>query len=106
IFLQTLTNTEIEWAIKKGLAGVEEITTVFGEGELKLTTSFLDKLNIIVRLIGKPVLLAKLITVSEYMKKAKTLYINYPEEPSKLPVWVTNVESLYADYEKAVEIPF
>ncbi|MEM1685854.1 MAG: digeranylgeranylglycerophospholipid reductase [Acidilobaceae archaeon] len=106
IFLQTLTNTEIEWAIKKGLAGVEEITTVFGEGELKLTTSFLDKLNIIVRLIGKPVLLAKLITVSEYMKKAKTLYINYPEEPSKLPVWVTNVESLYADYEKTVEIPF
>ena len=106
MFLQTLSNDEIEWAIRKGLAGLEEIMSVFGEGELKLTPSFLDKVNLVVRLLGKPLLLTKLIIVSEYMKKAKNLYLNYPEDPRHLENWAERVESLYQEYKKIVGIPF
>jgi len=106
MFLQTLSNEEIEWAIRKGLAGIEEITTVFGEGELKMTQSFLDKVSLVVRLLGKPVLLTKLILVAEYMRKAKNLYLNYPESPEKLEEWTQRVENLYAEYKKTVGIPF
>jgi len=106
MFLQTLSNEEIEWAIRKGLAGIEEITTVFGEGELKMTQSFLDKVSLVVRLLGKPILLTKLILVAEYMRKAKNLYLNYPESPEKLDEWTQRVEDLYAEYKKTVGIPF
>lgn len=106
MFLQTLTNEEIEWAIRKGLAGIEEITSVFGEGELRMTAGFLEKVNLVIKLLGKPILLTKLIIVSDYMKKAKSLYLEYPEDPSNLEQWARRVESLYAEYKRAVGIPF
>jgi digeranylgeranylglycerophospholipid reductase len=106
MFLQTLTNDEIEWAIRKGLAGVDEITSVFGEGELRTTPGFLEKVSFIVRLLGKPLLLTKLILVSEYMRKAKNLYLEYPEDIRGLEGWVERVENLYSEYRKAVGIPF
>ncbi|MFZ8794246.1 MAG: digeranylgeranylglycerophospholipid reductase [Acidilobaceae archaeon] len=106
MFLQTLSNDEIEWAIRKGLAGMEEIESVFGEGELKMTPSFLDKVSLVVRFLGKPMLLAKLITVSEYMRRAKSLYMGYPEDPRGLDEWAGRVESLYDEYKRSVGIPF
>jgi geranylgeranyl reductase family protein len=106
MFLQTLTNDEIEWAIRKGLAGVDEITSVFGEGELRTTPGFLEKVSFIVRLLGKPLLLTKLVLVSEYMRKAKNLYLEYPEDIRGLEGWVEKVENLYSEYRKAVGIPF
>jgi flavin-dependent dehydrogenase len=106
MFLQTLTNDEIEWAIRKGLAGVDEITSVFGEGELRTTPGFLEKVSFIVRLLGKPLLLTKLVLVSEYMRKAKNLYLEYPEDIRGLEEWVEKVENLYSEYRKAVGIPF
>jgi digeranylgeranylglycerophospholipid reductase len=106
MFLQTLTNDEIEWAIRKGLAGVDEITSVFGEGELRTTPGFLEKVSFIVRLLGKPLLLTKLVLVSEYMRKAKNLYLEYPEDIRGLEGWVERVENLYSEYRKTVGIPF
>jgi len=106
MFLQTLTNDEIEWAIRKGLAGIDEIMSVFGEGELRTTPSFMEKVNFIVRLLGKPILLTKLVLVSEYMRRAKKLHLEYPEDPKGLDEWAGRVESLYNEYRKAVGIPF
>lgn len=105
-FLQTLSNEEIEWAIKKGLAGAEEVASVFGEGELSMTPGFLEKLNIVVRLIGKPSLLMKLVSVSDYMRRVKSLYKSYPEDPEGLPTWIAKIDSLYREYKGALNIPF
>jgi len=71
-----------------------------------MTQSFLDKVSLVVRLLGKPILLTKLILVAEYMRKAKNLYLNYPESPEKLEEWTQRVEDLYAEYKKTVGIPF
>jgi hypothetical protein len=40
-------------------------------------------------------LLTKLITVSEYMRRAKSLYIGYPEDIRGLDEWAGRVEGLY-----------
>ncbi len=106
MFLQTLSNDEIEWAIRKGLVGLDEIASVFREGELKTTPSFLEKVTLVVRLLGKPVLLTKLLMVSDYMRKAKNLYMNYPENPENLEEWAGRVENFYYEYKRSVGIPF
>ncbi|MCX8195492.1 MAG: geranylgeranyl reductase family protein [Acidilobaceae archaeon] len=106
MFLQTLTNDEIEWAIRKGLVGKEEIVSVFERGEFSLTRHFLDALEMVVRFLGKPSLLTKLLRANDYMRKIKELYLQYPEGPAGLARWSSQVEALVAEYKKVMEIPF
>ncbi|MEN2999296.1 MAG: geranylgeranyl reductase family protein [Acidilobaceae archaeon] len=106
MFLQGLSDEEIEWAISKGLVGKEEVVSVFERGEFSLTKHFLDTLDLVVRLMGKPALFGKLLRVNDYMKKVKGLFVQYPESPEGLGRWSAKLEELVAEYKRVMEIPF
>jgi len=98
IYLQELSNDEIEWGLKNGIMKAEDAYATSVTGELKADFSVLDKVKLLIKLLGRPSMLQELVTVSRYMKKAKELYLNYPESPDELPVWVEKVEALYKEY--------
>ncbi|MEM1873800.1 MAG: dehydrogenase, partial [Acidilobaceae archaeon] len=101
IFMQTLGNDEIEWAVRK--LSSEDLTIALLEGELRLDASLLDKVKIVASLVGKPRLLAKLVKTAEYARAAKSLYKSYPEDPSGLESWSERVESLIRSFKREVE---
>ncbi len=98
IFLQELTNDEIEWGMKIGLMGAQEAYETSVTGELKANLSALDKAQILVKMLGRPSMLLRLRLVADYMKRVKRLYEEYPEDPEQLPKWVDSVEQLYKEY--------
>ncbi|MEM4864936.1 MAG: geranylgeranyl reductase family protein, partial [Acidilobaceae archaeon] len=72
MFLQTLSNDEIEWAVRKFSS--QELAVALMEGELRLDMSFLDKVKIIASLVNKPGLLLKLVRANDYARELKSLY--------------------------------
>ncbi len=105
IYLQTLTNEEVEWAMKTGLATAENVIETSVTGELrKLNLSLLDKAKILVSMLGRPTKLVQLLIVGEYMSKAKKAYLNYPKDPSELPKWVDRVEGLYREFKAKIGV--
>ncbi len=105
MYLQTLSNEEVEWAMKTGLANVENLIETSLTGELRgVNLSLLDKAKVLASLLKRPTKLVQLLTVGEYMSRVKRLYKEYPEKPEDLPKWVDRVESLYREFKKRIGI--
>jgi geranylgeranyl reductase family protein len=105
MYLQTLTNEEVEWAMRNGLASVEGLIQTSVTGELRgVNLSILDKAKVLVSMLRRPTKLLQLMVVGEYMARVKRLYKEYPEKPEDLPRWVDRVESLYAEFKKRMGI--
>ncbi len=96
LFLQRLSNDDIEYGMAKRLVPESDVYFTSTQGELRL--SVVEKASIILRGLRRPSLLSKLRLVAEYMRKAKRLYQEYPEEPGGLSVWIARVERLYEEY--------
>ncbi|MCE4604583.1 MAG: geranylgeranyl reductase family protein [Aeropyrum sp.] len=105
IYLQTLTNEEVEWAMRNGVASVESLMETSISGEMKkLNITALEKAKLLVRMLGRPTKLLELLTVGEYMSRVKKLYLQYPEKPEELPKWVDKVESLYKEFKAKIGV--
>ncbi len=101
LFLQRLSNDDIRYGMEKRLIPEQDVYYTSTEGELKL--SIVEKASIILRGLRRPSLLAKLKIVADYMKRARRLYLSYPEKPGELPRWIRSVEQLYSDYLSRLE---
>ena len=106
MFLQELSNDEIEFGIRNKIMDAEGAYETSTTGDLKANLSLLDKLAVILRGIKRPLLLLKLAKVAEYMKKAKEHYLRYPEDPVALGKWVSELNEIYADFKKDIGINF
>ncbi len=105
MFLQTLSNEEVEWAMRNGLATIEGVIETSITGELKgVNLGLLDKARLLVKMLGRPTMLLHLKTTGEYMSKVKKLYLEYPERPEELPKWVARVEDLYREFKAKLGI--
>ncbi len=104
IFLQELPNDDIEYALKHGIMKAEDAYATSVTGELRVNMGLLDKVVRLIKAMGRPSLLPKLVRVAEYMSKVKKLYLNYPEDPKDLPKWIASVEELYSDYKRALGV--
>ncbi len=104
LFLQQLTDEEIEWGLKIGLMRAEDAYDTSVSGELKANFSVLDKAAMIVKMLGRPSMLLRLKTVADYMKKVKQLYMEYPDSPDDLARWVDRVEQVYREYKEKLGI--
>jgi len=104
IFLQRLSNDDIEYGLKHGIMNSEQVYETSVSGELKANLSLLDKVSLALRMLGRPSLLPKLALVAQYMKRATELYDAYPESPSGLAEWVRLVEGLYSDYKRRLGV--
>jgi geranylgeranyl reductase family protein len=77
IFLQGLSNEELNYGMKHRLIREEDLLAASIGGDLKL--SFSEKTRRIFKGLGKLRLLNKLKSIAFRMRKAKELYLNYPE---------------------------
>jgi digeranylgeranylglycerophospholipid reductase len=104
IFLQNLTDDDIEYGIKHGIMRAEDAYETSVTGDLHANLGILDKVAAVLKTLGRPSLLPKLATVARYMKRVKELYLRYPENPEGLDRWVAEVEQLYSEYKKALGV--
>ena len=104
IFLQNLTDDDIEYGIKHGIMKAEDAYETSVTGELHANLSILDKISTVLKTLGRPSLLPKLVVVARYMKRVREHYIRYPDRPEDLARWVAEVESIYSEYKKAIGV--
>ena len=100
IFLQSLTDEEINYGMTNKIIKEEDLLEASLKGDLKI--SALDKLGRVIRALGRPSLLPKLKVVASYMKKVKELYKNYPRSPSAFPMWRNEIKKVFEEYKKEI----
>ena len=98
IFLQSLSDEEINYGMANRIIKEEDLLEASLKGDLKI--SALDKLGRVIRALGKPSLLSKLKTVADYMKEIKEMYKNYPQTPEGFPEWRKRVRELFEEYKR------
>lgn len=100
LFLQELSDDDIEFGMSKKIIREEDLNTLSLKGDLEL--SVVDKALRFLAGLRRPSLLFKLRSVSEYMNKVRSLYGGYPRSPEELPAWSQKVESLLREYKAKV----
>jgi digeranylgeranylglycerophospholipid reductase len=100
LFLQGLSDQDINYGMKRGLIKEEDLLEISLTGDLKL--SIAEKAIRLLSGLGRPSLLVKLKTVADCMKRLKQLYSEYPKKPEGLEVWRARVEELYKEYKKSL----
>ncbi|GAY25348.1 Chain A, Constructing Tailored Isoprenoid Products By Structure-guided Modification Of Geranylgeranyl Reductase [Desulfurococcaceae archaeon AG1] len=103
IFLQKLSDDDIEYGLRKRILKESDLYETSITGVIKNKKSVFDKLGRVIAGLGRPSLLAKLIVAAEYMDKMKKLYEEYPDTPEKLSEWMYRVNSLYESFERALK---
>jgi hypothetical protein len=98
MFLQKLTNNDIEFGMMKRLISDEDVTEIgYGTADLSIKEKALK----IIRGISKPSLLKNLAETSKYMRLVKEEYQNFPNY-SEFPLWVKKVDGIYGEYAKRI----
>lgn len=98
IFLQTLTNKEINFGMSKGIIDEKDILEI-NMGRLNL--GIFTKLQKVAKGISNISLLTRLNFIVTKMNEIKTLYKNYPETSDKFFEWKQKVNEIYGEiYEK------
>ncbi len=100
LFLQRLSNDDLNYGMSRGLMRESDIYETSISGELKM--SVVEKVSRIIAGLGRPSLLAKLKVVADYMKKIRVLYHEYPESPEGFEEWRSNLRKLYHEYLEAL----
>ncbi|MCX8180709.1 MAG: NAD(P)/FAD-dependent oxidoreductase [Thermofilaceae archaeon] len=93
IYLQGLSNDDIELIIKSGVVADEELSAIGYRGEL--LTSVLSKAASVVRILKRPSLLAELVRLKGYLDEAARHYAAFPKTPEGFERWSTDVERFY-----------
>lgn len=103
IFLQKLSDDDIEYGLRKRIMRESDLYETSLTGVIKNKRTILDKLGRVIAALGRPSLLSKLILVAEYMDRMKKLYEEYPETPEKLGEWIYRLNTLYQEFENALK---
>ncbi len=93
--LQALTNAQLNKLMGSRLVSEDELVTAAREGRLEL--GFMDKLRAAGRLIGEPRLIGALRRMQRSMEGARSLYLEFPEDPEALPAWRRRVTAHFSD---------
>jgi flavin-dependent dehydrogenase len=94
IFLQRLTNADLNFGMSRKLIADEDLQAL-SDGR-KVEVPLTEKAKRIVKGLARPSLLKKLVWVSQVMSEAYTLYLEYPESPAGLEAWTRRVDELFA----------
>ncbi|MBS7650250.1 MAG: NAD(P)/FAD-dependent oxidoreductase [Candidatus Bathyarchaeia archaeon] len=92
IFLQSLTDEELNYGMAQKLVMEDDVLKASLEGDLNL--SLTDKAGRILRNIGRLRFLLRLREVSNRMRRVKTHFLNYPS-PEEFPSWREKLKTLY-----------
>lgn len=102
MFLQRLSNDDIEWLITNKVVSGRDIHGLGYGGELEV--SLIDRIASTIKLLSKPSLLSNLRVVKKYADRLKNLYsIDYPKHPSYLGKWLKTVEDTIKEYVSLIQ---
>jgi len=93
IFLQKLTDDEIEYGMSKRLITEEELARV-SEGE-SISLSAFAKISKALRALGRPGFLRRLSRTLKLMRAVRSHYDAYPEEPEGFRAWREEAQRLF-----------
>lgn len=96
LFLQKLSDEDLEYGMSKKIIKEEDLNEISLKGDLEL--SVVEKAMRLLAGLSRPSLLLKLRRVAHYMSDVKRLYMNYPEKPEGLARWHEEVEKLYSRF--------
>lgn len=93
IYVQGLTNDDLELIVKSGVINDDELSSLGYRGEL--AAAVITKLVGAIRLLRKPSLLSQITKLKNYMDKARSIYSEFPQEPKSFEKWFRDEEELY-----------
>ena len=102
MFLQDLSDDEIEFGMSKRLVDEGEVSGIGYTGDLEL--SLAQKALRALRGISRPRFLMRLSRVAKYMRMFKEHYLNYPEDPSGFEAWLNKTNSILNGFVKEVKL--
>ena len=102
IFLQHLSDNDLNYLIEKKVISDDEFLEISTTGDLRL--SLVEKMLKAIKFIRRTSLLFKLRILADYMKKAKQHYMAYPNSPEGLPKWESKLLKLYREFENKLSI--
>ena len=94
IFLQKLSNDELEFGMRKKLVSEEDLMALSG-GE-SFSMSFWDKLSRALRGMRRPGFLRRLSKVAKLMEEVREHYRSYPERPEEFQTWEKKTGELFS----------
>jgi len=98
MFLQRMSNSELNFVFKSRLVGGDEVYDMGSKGNLN--TSILEKARSFASLLTKPRFLLKLYKLKQYMDKAREFYLNFPQDPSKYIEWREQEQKFFREYKE------
>ena len=99
IYLQGLSNDDIELMIESRIVADEELSAIGYRG--MLLSSILAKAAAVVKMLKRPSLIAELSRLKGYMDAAASYYASFPSAPQGFEQWMKDVESFYAKIKNA-----
>ncbi len=94
LFLQKLSNTDLDYGMKYRLIKEEDVLKACLGEEIRLNVT--DATRRVFKGLGRLTFLKALYNMAKKVKKAKTLYNEYPSSPKELPKWKVQVEELFS----------
>ncbi|MEM3436957.1 MAG: geranylgeranyl reductase family protein [Nitrososphaerales archaeon] len=99
IFLQELSNDDLEFGMEKKLITESDLTRLsYGHGDLSIK----EKAVRIIKGLRRPSVLMHLATTASYMRKVRKLYENYPNRED-YENWSRSVYNLFSDFKKKIK---
>jgi len=95
IYLQSLSSSDLDFVIEKGIVTDAELSEMGYKGVL--LSSIIFKGLRALKLLSRPSLLRELKLVKEYMDRARRLYEGYPSTPKEYPKWRAEEERLFSE---------
>lgn len=96
IFLQNLTNEDINYGMKYKLIKEEDVLKAGLEGDVHLNIT--DATKRIFKGLGKISFLKKLYDMAKKSKKVRKIYEDYPNSPNHMPLWKLKVQEIFKNY--------
>lgn len=96
IFLQKLSDEELNYIIEKKVISDDELLEISLTGDLRI--SIANKILKAIRFLKKPSLLLKLKVLADYMQKMKQHYFSYPETPTVFLRWRHQLINIYEEF--------
>lgn len=96
IFLQRLSNDDLEYGMKSKLIKEEDLNILSLRGDLEL--SVVEKAMRLLAGLRRPSLLLKLRTVAKFMERVRSHFNNYPHNPKDIFTWARELNAIYDEY--------
>jgi len=96
MFLQRMTNEELNFVFRSKLVDGKEVYDMGSKGLLSI--SIIERVKSFTSLISRPRFLMKLYRLKQYMDRARDLYLNFPQSPAEYLRWRESEHSFFNEY--------